>query len=406
MPPHPLTAYAAAYRRELNEQVIPFWLRHSPDRECGGYFTCLERDGAVYDTRKYMWLQGRGVWMFARLYNEWEKKPEYLEAARVGAAFIRQFGRDAQGRIYFSLDRQGRPCFFQRKPYAAVFVMLGLLEYARATGDAACHDEAVALFWRIVAWIGNPALLERPALPGQRRYSNLANVMVLASMALELAAIERKEEYLRVIREAIAGIARHYDPERRVLLENVPLNKDENLRDWPEGRAFNPGHSIEVVWFLLHLLEYFPDARLRQLALDALDGSLALGWDAEYGGLWYFMDIEGKPVLQPEATMKLWWPHTEALYALVLAHTLTGEARWLTWLERIDAYAHRVFADPAFGEWFGYCDRRGVPTHTCKGGNYKGFFHLPRALLYCIQRLEAAAPRSSGTTDSRVAVRA
>ncbi len=30
------------YRRNLEESVIPFWLRHSVDREHGGYFCCLE----------------------------------------------------------------------------------------------------------------------------------------------------------------------------------------------------------------------------------------------------------------------------------------------------------------------------------------------------------------------------
>ena len=88
--------------------------------------------------------------------------------------------------------------------------------------------------------------------------------------------------------------------------------------------------------------------------------------------------------------MKLWWPHTEAIYALVLAYTLTHEERWLRWLERVDRYAYAHFADPEYGEWFGYCDRRGHLTHTCKGGNYKGCFHVPRALLFSIQRMEEA----------------
>ncbi|WP_322512465.1 AGE family epimerase/isomerase, partial [Chloroflexus sp.] len=65
-----LETYAARYRAELAERVIPFWLRHALDHEHGGYFSALDRDGTVYDTRKYVWLQGRAVWMFSRLYNE------------------------------------------------------------------------------------------------------------------------------------------------------------------------------------------------------------------------------------------------------------------------------------------------------------------------------------------------
>ena len=415
-----LQSYIERYRQDLTTSVIPFWLKHSLDREYGGYFTCLDRDGSVYDTRKYVWLQGRAVWMFSRLYNTWERKQEYLDAAALGVGFIRRYARDPQGRLYFSLTREGQPYFYQRKPYAGVFYMLGLLEYSRATGDQSCLAEAVEVFWRIVEWIQDPRLLDRPAFAGQPATSGLANVMVLASMAIELAQEERTPvaqdpRYLQVIRGAISGVQRHYLPQRRVLVENVLLEpaelrgipaesgcipaesggmprapQESAFAAWPEARLFNPGHSIEVAWFLLHMLEFFPDAAVQRLALDALEGSLELGWDKGYGGLYAFMDLEGKPTLQLESSMKLWWPHTEAIYALVLAYTLTREERWLTWLSKVHDYAYAHFADPQYGEWFGYCDRRGVPTHGCKGGNYKGFFHVPRALLFSIQRWERA----------------
>ena len=58
---------AARYRKELYSNVLPFWLECSQDKEYGGYFTCLNRDGSVFDTDKFVWLQGREVWMFAML---------------------------------------------------------------------------------------------------------------------------------------------------------------------------------------------------------------------------------------------------------------------------------------------------------------------------------------------------
>jgi N-acylglucosamine 2-epimerase len=64
-----LKNYAALYRDELFGSVIPFWMEKSPDREFGGYFTCLDRQGRVYDTDKFMWLQGRQVWFFSMIYN-------------------------------------------------------------------------------------------------------------------------------------------------------------------------------------------------------------------------------------------------------------------------------------------------------------------------------------------------
>lgn len=389
-----LEAFAERYRRDLTESVIPFWLSYSLDHEHGGYFTCLDRDGSVYDTRKYIWLQGRAVWTFSRLYRELEPRPEFIGAARLGVDFIRRHARDERGRVFFSLTRDGRPLAFQRKPYAAVFYQMGLFEYARASGDQSCLDESVEVFWKIIDWVADPTLLERPALPGQIPSSSLADLLTVGLMALDLAHhFPEDARYNSIVQDTIAGAVRHYDPARRIFVESVALD-GRDLSDLPEGRMFNPGHSIETAWIVLHLLERFPDPATRQLALDALAGSLELGWDAQYEGIRYFVDLGGRPTLQLESDMKLWWPHAEAIYALVLAYTLTGEERWLRWLERVDRYTYTHFVDPEYGEWFGYCDRRGDLALTSKGGNYKGFFHVPRALLYSVQAIAAAAGRS------------
>jgi N-acylglucosamine 2-epimerase len=65
----------------------------------------------------------------------------------------------------------------------------------------------------------------------------------------------------------------------------------------------------------------------------------------------------------------------------------------MSWLEKVDGYAYSHFADPSHGEWFAYCDRRGNLTHSLKGNNYKGSFHVPRFLLFSIQLLEKLGRR-------------
>jgi N-acylglucosamine 2-epimerase len=353
-------SYAKRYRQELLESVIPFWLRHSLDREFGGYFTCLDRDGEVYDTRKYVWLQGRAAWTFSKLYNEVEKREEWLKAARLIIDFLRRHAFDSQGRCYFSLTREGLPSFYQRKPYAAVFVALGLLEYAKATGDGLYRQEAIDLFWRIQRWIEKPALLDRPVLAGAPAMTQLADVMVLVSLATEIASVDPDPRYRRVIADCLDAAFLHYDPIEGVFLENA----GPGLRALPEGRLFCPGSSIEAAWFLLHALQFHPNAWREAKLLDSIEYALERGWDEQFGGLYYFMDVEGGPTLQLESSMKLWWPHTESIYALALAWSLTGEERWKRWLEHVDDYAFRHFADSEHGEWFGYCDRRGNLTHT------------------------------------------
>jgi len=426
-----LEALREKYLDELRNSVIPFWMKHGVDHEHGGFLTCLDRAGEVYDDRKYIWLQGRGVWSFSKFFNELDRNPEWLAVAKAGAEFLEQHAFDDQGRCWFSTSRDGRtPTGYQRKPYAAVFVFLGFWEYFKASSDFRYHTLAISLFDKILAWIENPAALGRP-LPVAK---NLADCMVVLSMAIEIASVTSDPKYIDIIRESIDRAETFLDPQTGVLLENTPD------RSTPEGRLFCPGSSIEVAWFLIHgeillenhhaLVDHGKDrlpqhyARIRKW-IDVIEKSLELGWDQEFGGLYYFMDLEGKPTLQLESNMKLWWPHTEAIYGCVLALMETKEygermrkkansaakkgtaevaegarsyadradeleqelPKWMTWLERVDAYAFQHFADKEHGEWFGYCDRQGKLSHTLKGNNYKGCFHVPRALLFAAQRI-------------------
>ena len=384
-----LMDYAARYRTELVESVVPFWLKYSLDGDHGGYFTCLDREGAIYDTTKYVWLHGRAAWTFSKLYNEVERRQEWLDAAGAILDFVRRHGRDPEGRFYFSLTREGGPSFYQRKPYSGTFVAIGCIEYYRATGLRVYINEAIEIFWRVKEWIERPALLGRPVYAGSAPVSQLADWMVLAMMLMELAAVHEDPRYRPLMRQCFDRTLDHLDSSRNVLLESA-VPGDPAFRDTPAGRLYCPGSSAEMSWFLLHLLRFDPDPAREARVLEIVEASLEVGWDREYGGLYYFMDIEGKPPLPLESPMKLWWSHTEAIYAVILAYTLTREKRWLPWIERLDRYAFEHFSDPEFGEWFGYCDRRGDRTSDCKGNNYKGAYHVPRFLLYSAQAIERA----------------
>ena len=383
-----LLEYRNIYKENLSDSVIPFWYNNSPDWKYGGTFSCLDRKGTVYDSKKYIWLVGRSAWMFARLYNEFDHNPHYLKIAQLGIDYLQKYARDDQGRYYFSLTSEGEPWFYQRKPYGAVFSMMAYLEYFKATGVDAYKEEAVELFGNIDQWILDPASLGRPVMKGVPALSNLADVMVMASMAVELAAVDDNPHFREIMVSALKQCKKHFDPELKILMENVPLDPTLNIKQWPEGRIFNPGHSIEVAWFIIQMLQYVDDSEMLNLALEVLEGSLNFGWDKECGGIYYFMDVEEKPTLQLESGMKLWWPHTEAIYALILAYCKTENTKWLDWLKKVHNYTFTHFVDHENGGWFGYCDRQGTLTQQSKGSNYKGFFHVPRALLYSIQEID------------------
>jgi N-acylglucosamine 2-epimerase len=379
------------YRDELLQNIVPFWQRHSIDKECGGFFTCLDRAGDAYSTNKYMWLQGRAVWMFARLHNEVDSNCGWLDIARQGADFLERHGRSPDGRVYFSLTREGRPIHLQRKFYSEVFYVMAMTEMARATRKESYLACAKELFWRIVDMWRDSSKTGRPILDGTFHGSNLANPMVLLGMIEELSPLDDDPRYDELASEAIRLARRHFRPDRRIVLENVGPNGE--FVDEPIGRLLNPGHAIEMGWFLIRRGRTSGDKSLIQLGLDAIRWSMEIGWDSEYGGLFYFLDCDNRPPLPLEWHMKLWWPISEAIYALLLGWDETGDMWFLDQHRKVHEYAWDHLRDAQYGEWFGYLDRQGRPTHMLKGGEWKGFFHVPRALLYSIQLLKTS-PRN------------
>lgn len=356
-----------------------FWLQHSLDEEFGGYFTCLDRDGSVYDPRKYVWLMGRAVWMFSKLGD--------VDAARRILDFLRKHARDPEGRYYFALHRDGRPAIYQRKPYGAVFVCIGLAEYARATGQQEYLDEAVQLFWKIREWIANPTLLGRE----RHGLSQLADVMVTISMLQELMLSHEDPRYPELLNRMLDEALAHQHPELGVFVENIHGDLT-HFDDLPGGRLWCPGHNLEVSWFLMRILDCYPDAAKFQRVLTNMDRSLNLGWDNDFDGLLYFLDTRKLPMLELEWDMKLWWPHTEAILGLAHAIRRTKDPKWVSWLSRVSDYSFRTFVDGE-KEWFGYASRENRITHNAKGNHYKGFFHVPRAMHYASAELAAVLER-------------
>lgn len=339
----------------------------------------------------------------------------------MGAGFLDKAlipGSD-EGLLYFSTTRTGHGLHFQRKPYTAVFYILACLEFAAAIKlredaklDVGGFDraefvgKAVEMFERFRAWIDDPAAFGRTAPPpGAKLASVLGQVMCLAGLAEEFIETipEDREKYMPFVEDAMRRVKLHFDPERKIFMEVVDPETGVN-HDTMSSRMFNPGHSIEVSWFLLHLCDLKPNAEIEAMALETLGGALTIGWDAEVpaGGLLYMMDILGKPLLDTTvtATNKLWWPHCEALYACTLAYERTSDPKWLEWLEKVDKFCYTHHCDKEQGgEWLGYLNRDATPFNECKGGNYKGCFHgnVHRSSLHTETTLELTTPWHSAS---------
>lgn len=388
------SAMAARYRRELLENVLPFWLDNSQDREFGGYFTCLNRDGSVFDTDKFVWLQGREVWMFSMLYNRLSKNPEWLDCAEQGARFLMAHGFIGDHDFYFSLTREGRPIVQPYNIFSNTFACMAFAQLAQATGKDEYAAMAKDTFRRILERRSNPKGIWLKGVPGTRPMKDFALPMIICNMALEVESIIDDPELMeRTIDECLHEVLDvFYQPDLGVMVENVS-SLDGSLLDCFEGRRVNPGHDLEALWFIENLGVRKGDTELINKAVDISLRVIDYGWDKEYGGIFYFMDRKGCPPQELEWDQKLWWVHLEAAIAMLKGYSLTGNERCLEWFLKLDNYLWKHFKDNEFPEWFGYLNRRGEVLLPLKGGKWKGCFHVPRALYQIMIMLEELAAK-------------
>ena len=384
---------AACYHNGLVNDVLPFWVKHGWDREHGGVITGLGRDGEIIDDDKSIWFQGRSGWMFATAYRTVEARPEWLELAQSCLSFLRRHGYGPGHKLYFTTTRDGRPLRMRRYVYSECFAVIAYAAVHAVTRDERDANDAVAAWETYLHHTFTPGVMASKTEPEVRPMQGLAPRMITIVTAQELR--ERLGDIraggatcTEWIDRAIGEIERYFlKPELQAVMEIVA--GDGAVIDHFDGRQLNPGHAIEAAWFILHEAKLRGnDPRLRRLGLTILDWMWARGWDAEHGGILYNTDVRGRPVQEYWHHMKFWWPHNEAVIATLLAWQLSGDGKYLDWHRLVHDWAHKHFADPGHGEWFGYLDREGRPTSLLKGCTWKGPFHLPRMQWYCWQLLK------------------
>jgi N-acylglucosamine 2-epimerase len=298
--------------------------------------------------------------------------------------------RNDRGEWYFCLDRHGQPLFDGATSiYCDGFAIYGFTELARATGN----QEAIGLerqtYAQVQPRLAQPGSYQTHPLPIPAGTKAHGISMIFASAYGELG------DYLGDRAVTAAALDQAYEvmdvfrcPADRRLYEFV--NLDNSRLDSPPGRVVNPGHAIESMWFMLHLFQRTNDRERIRQAIETIRWHFELGWDAEYGGLFLARDAEGS-FWENKWDMKIWWPHTEALYALLLAHLISAEPWCLADFQRVHDYAFSHFPVPEYGEWAQNLDRRGNRVNASVALPVKDPFHLARALIYSVGVLEQLA---------------
>ena len=375
-----IKSWAESYKKDLTETIMPFWMKYGLDRENGGVYTCVDRDGSLMDTTKSVWFQGRFAFICSFAYNNVEKNQEWLDAAKSTLEFIEKHCFDEQGHMYFSVTAEGKPLRKRRYVFSETFAAIAMSEYALATGDQHWAKRAIQVFEDTQRFLATPGFL--PAkFEADVKLQGHSIVMILINVGSCIRKVVDDPKLTQQIDESIEKLRKYFiHPEFKCLLETVGENGE--FIDTNMTRTINPGHCIETSWFIME------EAKLRgwdkpmlDMALQVFDWSWDWGWDKQYGGIINFRDCKNLPPQDYSQDMKFWWPQCETIIASLYAYLGTGDEKYLYRHERISEWTYAHFPDAEYGEWYGYLHRDGTVAQPAKGNLYKGPFHIPRMMI-------------------------
>lgn len=375
-----IKSWAESYKKDLTENIMPFWMKYGLDRENGGVYTCVDRDGSLMDTTKSVWFQGRFAFICSFAYNNVEKNQEWLDAAKSTLEFIEKHCFDEQGHMYFSVTAEGKPLRKRRYVFSETFAAIAMSEYALATGDLHWAKRAIQVFEDTQRFLATPGFL--PAkFEADVKLQGHSIVMILINVGSCIRKVVDDPKLTQQIDESIEKLKKYFiHPEFKCLLETVGENGE--FIDTNMTRIINPGHCIETSWFIME------EAKLRgwdkpmlDMALQVFDWSWDWGWDKQYGGIINFRDCKNLPPQDYSQDMKFWWPQCETIIASLYAYLGTGDEKYLYRHERISEWTYAHFPDAEYGEWYGYLHRDGTVAQPAKGNLYKGPFHIPRMMI-------------------------
>ena len=374
--------------QHLTEHVLPFWFPKLIDQRYGGLNNCVQDDGEVLSTEKYLWSQGRALWVLSKLFNDIDQDSKWLEMATPIFKLLTDYGRNTDREWHFSLNADGTPAREPHSIYVDGFCIYGLTEYAKATGHAKSLEIALEAYTDASPKLDDHRLVRTMPHPIPKGYQSHGPLMLFAHVFHELGILSGREDIQqRALELADRILTQHLDPKSGQLHEFVVLGGQKDSSDI--GQTSIPGHVVESMWFLEEIYRYHGQSEKIPLLLETIRIHLELGWDQQFGGLVLATHLGGGKPQWHNPLGKIWWPHTESLQALLMTYAHTREKWAKDWYWKIHDYSFTHFPNWDSGDWFHNLDREGKPTIPyLQTLPVKDPFHLPRALIYSIKILD------------------
>lgn len=386
---HSVGELARWYRRHLIDDVIGFWTPRTGDPDYPGYLVPFDRYGTSTGSDKNNWCQGRQTWMFGALYNEIERRDVWLELARSGRDFLTAYGHAGGGRWYYLHDRRGTVKVAELSWFTDAFVIMGLAEYARASGDTTDLDLIHEAFRTLEFNLKTPGFDQFHHHPLDPAFIWHGPHMIGLSTAQALRPLLGNDVVADMAEYCLHRILYVFAKDDEKMIFEM-LNPNESIVQSDTGLRVNPGHALESSWFCMEEALHLQDRKLFERAAQFCRYAYEAGRDKEYGGILAFTDSQGNP--PPGVTDvvndwgerwddKVWWVHSEALYATALAGIVLDDQSFVDRFVELHEYCTRYLWDQEYGEWFCYLNRDNTPRVSDKGTWIKAAFHIPRNLL-------------------------
>lgn len=404
------------YQTHLVHHLLPFWKR-AVDEERGGVYTCFNNMGTELVSKdKYTWSQGRFIWLWSRLAAMCQNGllsddgAVFLRQAKQAVDFIKEHAFLESGHCAFLLTEAGEKKEaipgegFDTSFYADCFVVVGFSEYARVARDRDILEQAIALHENIEERLMAGRVRSEPyPIPEGHKAHGIPMIMLNTTQELAGTLETFQDERSAVMREKSVRymrqiMAQFYSSDGKVA---EIILADGSLPASVLGRHLNPGHTLESMWFVMTEAQKIGRSDWIAQAAKAVKKAFSLGWDEAFGGLFRYVDREGgqpkgeesggafEQLVSDTWDMKIWWPHSEGLYATLLAYTFTQDEQFLSLYDQLHAYVFRTFPHPdnQVGEWIQIRDRRGEPVQKVVALPVKDPYHIIRNVILIIELL-------------------
>ena len=392
----------------LENNILRFWLDKMQDTEHGGFYGQMTGRGQLVKTAdKGAILSARILWSFSAAYRVLHK-PEYLDAAtRMKDYILEHFYDKEYGGTYWSTDYLGQAKDTKKQFYAIGFMIYGLSEYARATGDREALDYAIQLYECIEEHAFDPqwggyieACTREWGTIADMRLSDL-DANYPKSQNTHLHIIEPYTNLLRCLKELHAAESSIFNLQSSIFnLINIFTDRILNPEthhldlffemDWTRGagRLESYGHDIECSWLMHEAALVLGDKKIIEKVEPVV---LAVAKASEKG-------------LQPDGSMiheanldtgyvdddLHWWVQAENVVGWLNIYQHFGDEKALQRAVAGWEYIKRNLIDYEHGEWFWSRRKDGtLNLDDDHAGFWKCPYHNSRMCLETIERMRA-----------------